>query len=170
MRYAYAVTHAETFSAVVRDAQPLIASLTSYASWLKTLGTVEEPRGIVFHDLASATTVFSEYVLPAWTNMSLIHLDPVIDDWKHIYLSALAPDLSGPTQALVADYYQSLDALEIATIAMPCACAPCRMSCIPTMLIEPVGSPCVNRFATSSSAALSERPRIMLKSYGALPA
>lgn len=43
MRYAYAVTHAETFSAVVRDAQPLIASLTSYARWLETLGTIEEP-------------------------------------------------------------------------------------------------------------------------------
>lgn len=117
MRYAYSVTQAETFSAVVRDAQPLIASLTSYARWLETLGTIKEPRGIVFHDLASATTVFSEYVLPAWTNLSLIHLDPVIDDWKHIYLSTLSPDMSGSTQALVAEYYQSLDALDIATIA-----------------------------------------------------
>jgi coenzyme F420-reducing hydrogenase alpha subunit len=59
MRYAHAVTQAETLSAVMRDAQALIASLTSYASWLETLGTVEAPRGIVFHDLASATTVFS---------------------------------------------------------------------------------------------------------------
>ena len=116
MRYAYAVTQTETFSAVVRDAQSLIASLTSYARWLETLGTVEEPRGIVFHDLASATTVFSDHVLPAWTNLSLIHLDPVIDDWKQIYLSALSPEMSGPTQALVAEYYQSLDALDIATI------------------------------------------------------
>ena len=116
MRYAYAVTRTENFSAVVRDAQPLIASLTSYASWLETLGTVEAPRGMVFHDLASATTVFSEYVLPAWTNLSLIHLDPVIDDWKHIYLSTLSSDIPGQTQALVAEYYQSLDALDIATI------------------------------------------------------
>ncbi len=116
MRYAYAVTQAETLSTVVRDAQPLITSLTSYGRWLETLGTVEEPRGIVFHDLASATTVFSEFVLPAWTNQALIHLDPVIDDWKQIYLSALSPGMPGPTQTLVADYYQSLDALDIATI------------------------------------------------------
>ena len=116
MRYAYAVTQTDTFSPVVRDAQLLITSLDSYASWLETLGSVDEPRGIVFHDLASATTVFSDYVLPAWTNLSLIHLDPVIDDWKQIYLSALAPDMPGPTQALVAEYYQSLDALDIATI------------------------------------------------------
>jgi hypothetical protein len=71
---------------------------------------------LAFLHLASATTVFSEYVLPAWTNLSLIHLDPVIADWKQIYLSALSPDMSGSIQALVADYYQSLDALDIATI------------------------------------------------------
>ncbi len=117
MRYAYAVTQTETLAAVVRDAQPIIASLASYTTWLETLGTVEAPRGMVFHDLASATTVFSEYVLPAWTNLSLIHLDPVIDDWKQIYLAALASDMPGPTQALAAEYYQSLDALDVAAIA-----------------------------------------------------
>ena len=116
MRYAYAVTQAETFSAVVRDAQPLIVALTAYSQWLETLGAVDEPRGIVFHDLTSATTVFSTLVLPAWTDLTLIHRDPVLDDWKQIYLSALSPDMSGPTQALVAEYYQSLDVLDIATI------------------------------------------------------
>lgn len=116
MRYAYAATQAETCSAVVRDAQPLMASLTDYLRWLETLGAVEEPRGIVFHDLASATTVFSTHVLPAWTDRRLIHLDPVIDDWKQIYLSALSPGIAPPAQTLIEEYYQSLDHLDIATI------------------------------------------------------
>jgi hypothetical protein len=117
MRYAYAVTQAETFSAVVRDAQPLIAALTAYSQWLETLGAVDEPRGIVFHDLTSATTVFSTLVLPAWTDLTLIHLDPVLDDWKQIFLSALASGMPRATQVLVEDYYQTLETVDIATIA-----------------------------------------------------
>ena len=117
MRYAYAVTQAETISAVVRDAQPLIAALTAYSQWLETLGAVDEPRGIVFHDLASATTVFSTLVLPAWTDLTLIHLDPVLDDWKQIFLSALASGMPGATQVLVEDYYQTLETVDVATIA-----------------------------------------------------
>lgn len=116
MHYAYAVTRPESFSAVWKDAQPLIAPLTDYLSWLRQLGAVEEPRGIVFHDLASATTVFSTHVLPAWTNLSLIHLDPVVHDWKQIYLSALSTGMPPSSQQFVEDYYQSLDSLDIATI------------------------------------------------------
>ena len=116
MRYAYAVTRPETFSIVWQDSQLLIASLTDYLEWLRHLGTVTEPHGIVFHDLASATTVFSNHVLPAWTNLLLIHLDPVVNDWKDIYLSALSSGMSPSTPREVEAYYQSLDILDIATI------------------------------------------------------
>ncbi len=94
MHYAYAVTQPESLPAVYEGGQKLADAITGYLVWLQTLGEVEEPRGIVFHDFDSATTVFSTHILPAWTDDALIHIDPLVGVWRRIYLSALTEWLS----------------------------------------------------------------------------
>jgi hypothetical protein len=116
MRYAYAVAQPESWSAVFESGQGLIENITHYLAWLQTLGPVEEPRGIVFHDLDAATTIFSTNVLPAWTDDALVHLDPLVSDWKQIYLSALTSGMPSLLQQLVRGYYESLDRADVATI------------------------------------------------------
>lgn len=116
MRYAYTVTQPESWQAVFESGQRLTEPLTGYLAWLQTLGAVTPPRGIVFHDFDSATTIFSTHVLPAWTDLSLIHMDPLVEDWKRIYLSALTEEMPASLQARVRAYYESLDRLDIATI------------------------------------------------------
>ena len=116
MHYAYAVTRPESLPAVFEGGQKLTDAITGYLVWLQTLGEVEEPRGIVFHDFDSATTIFSTHVLPAWTDHELIHIDPLVDDWRHIYLSALTEGLSPSIQTLIRSYYDSLNYSDVATI------------------------------------------------------
>lgn len=116
MHYAYAITRPASWQAVFESGQRLNEPLTTYLAWLQTLGPVAPPRGVVFHDFDSATTVSSTHVLPAWTDLSLIHLDPLVEDWKRIYLSTLTQDMPAALQASVRDYYASLDYLDVATI------------------------------------------------------
>jgi hypothetical protein len=116
MKYAYAVTQPESWPLVFGSGQRLIDESNSYLAWLRTLGEVNQPRGIVFHDLDSATRVFSTYALPAWTDHGLVHVDPIIDDWKRIYLSTLTPEIPPVQYALIRNYYESLEQSDVATI------------------------------------------------------
>lgn len=93
-----------------------MASLSDdYLSLLKGIAAVNEPRGIIFH-VDSATKVFSDHVLPVWANGEFIHIDPLIDDWKRILISASSSDMPSNVRALVMNYYSSLNIHDVATI------------------------------------------------------
>ncbi len=65
------------------------------------------PKGIVFHDLESATQVYSNIPMPAYTSRDLIHITPLIDVWKNIFLSVTEGKVLEKAQR----YYKQLNSL-----------------------------------------------------------
>lgn len=94
-----------------------MSSITDqYLTFLKGVTTVHEPRGVVFHDFYSTTKVFSGHPLPAWTSDELIHVDPIVLDWKRIFLSAVSENTPNEIRSEVESYYSTLDLQDMATI------------------------------------------------------
>ena len=77
MRYAVSVTDTKKAEVIERSGRELLTFLESYQAALNKMTIIEEPpRGIVFHDLESATKLYSTIPLPAYTSRDLIHLTP----------------------------------------------------------------------------------------------
>lgn len=116
MLYSYAATSGDIWSEVHNQGRALGSITDQYLTFLKEMATVHEPRGIVFHDFDSAIKVFSDHPLPAWTSGELIHVDPIVLDWKRIFLSAVSENTPNEIRAQVENYYSTLDLRDVATI------------------------------------------------------
>ena len=111
MNYAVSVTDTTKTNEIEKSGLQLLAFLDTYKSALQEITTVEEPpRGIVFHDLESATKLYSTIPLPAYTSRDLIHLTPLLDTWKDIYLSTVKDVKEA------ADYYENLEMVDVAEL------------------------------------------------------
>ena len=111
MNYAVSVTDTTKTKEIEESGLQLLTFLDTYRSALKEVATIEEPpRGIVFHDLESATKLYSTIPLPAYTSRDLIHLTPLVETWKDIYLTTT----NGVNEA--EDYYRNLEMVDIAEL------------------------------------------------------
>ncbi|WP_226658858.1 hypothetical protein [Pseudalkalibacillus hwajinpoensis] len=112
MKYAVSVTDTKKTEEIERSGLELLAVLESYQVSLNNITSIEEqPRGMIFHDLESATKLYSTIPLPAYTSRDLIHLTPLLETWKDIYLTTT----NGVKEA--EDYYRNLEIVDVAEIA-----------------------------------------------------
>ncbi|QHT46370.1 hypothetical protein M662_07640 [Bacillus sp. SB49] len=111
MEYAVSVTDTSYTEEIEKNGRLLLEKLTHFSRSLESITTFGTPRGIIFHDLKSATELYSTIPLPAYTSRDLIHINPLIDTWKDIFLST--------TRGLVKakQYYNDLSMDDIAVIA-----------------------------------------------------
>ncbi|MFD2922891.1 hypothetical protein [Halobacillus naozhouensis] len=113
MKYAVSVTDTSYVKEIEESGKKIIESLTNFANDLKKFTTFEDPRGIVFHDLKSATELYSEIPLPAYTSRDLIHLNPLTEVWRDIFLASTR----GKDVTKAVEYYSSLEEVDVAMIA-----------------------------------------------------
>lgn len=111
MEYAVSITDTSCAEKIERNGLILLEKLNEFSRSLEAITTFESPRGIIFHDLKSATELYSTIPLPAYTSRDLIHINPLIDTWKDIFLST--------TRGLrkAEKYYNELSIDDIAVIA-----------------------------------------------------
>ncbi|SFF97316.1 hypothetical protein SAMN05216353_11669 [Halobacillus alkaliphilus] len=111
MEYAVSITDMSYAEEIERNGLLLLEKLNHFSLSLEAITTFGSPRGIIFHDLKSATELYSTIPLPAYTSRDLIHINPLIDTWKDIFLST--------TRGLIKaeQYYKHLSIDDIAVIA-----------------------------------------------------
>ncbi|MFG6115750.1 hypothetical protein ACGTN9_11205 [Halobacillus sp. MO56] len=111
MEYAVSVTNTSYTEEIERYGLLLLEKLNHFSRSLEAITTFGSPRGIIFHDLKSATELYSTIPLQAYTSRDLIHINPLIDTWKDIFLST--------TRGLInaEQYYKNLSLEDIAVIA-----------------------------------------------------
>jgi hypothetical protein len=112
MNYAVSITDTKKTEEIEQSGLTVLNYLEYYHESLNQITSIEEPpRGIVFHDLESATKLYSTIPLPAYTSRDLIHLTPLLETWKQIYLKTT----NGVKEA--EDYYRNLEMVDVAEIA-----------------------------------------------------
>lgn len=109
MKYAVSVTETAQAKSIETAGKSLLDHLSEYAKSLEKVTTFEYPRGVVFHDLQSATELYSTIPIPAYTSRDLIHIDPRVETWKAIFLSTA-------THSTAVEYYNNLDTTDVAAI------------------------------------------------------
>lgn len=113
MKYAVSVTNTSYVKELEENGIHLIKHLNTFSESLKEFTSFENPRGIVFHDLKSATELFSDIPLPAYTSRELIHINPLIEVWKDIFMATVKNKNSSKPKR----YYSSLELIDVAVIA-----------------------------------------------------
>lgn len=113
MNYAVSVTNTLYVKELEESGIELIELLNTFSESLKELTSFANPRGIVFHDLKSATEIFSDIPLPAYTSRELIHINPLVEIWKDIFMSSVKNKKSLKPER----YYSSLELVDVAVIA-----------------------------------------------------
>ncbi|UOQ95006.1 hypothetical protein MUO14_08795 [Halobacillus shinanisalinarum] len=113
MRYAVSVTDTTYIKEIEESGISLNERLADFAKSLEEITSFEKPRGIVFHDLKSATELYSEISLPAYTSRDLIHINPLTEVWKDIFLKSAR----GKSVTKAELYYSSLEDMDVAIIA-----------------------------------------------------
>lgn len=111
MKYAVSVTDTSHVQSIEKSGKLMLEELERFSEQLRTISSYESPRGIVFHDVPSATELYSTIPLPAYTSRDLIHLHPVVETWKELY----RPSAAGVPEA--ERYYDSLTVKDVAVIA-----------------------------------------------------
>jgi len=113
MKYAISVTDTSRTKEIENNGLKIIDLLKNFSLFLGQITNFDNPRGIVFHDLESATELYSTSPLPAYTSRDLIHITPLVKTWRDLFLSTTKDiDVKKATE-----YYMSLDLTDIATIA-----------------------------------------------------
>ncbi|WP_377890768.1 hypothetical protein [Alkalihalobacillus sp. R86527] len=112
MQYAISVTDTSKVSDIEKHGVKIIEALKDYSKLLEDITSFEAPRGIVFHDLQSATELYSDIPIPAYTSRDLIHMNPEPSVWRDILLSTVQGQMDQ-----VETYYSSTDLLDVASIA-----------------------------------------------------
>jgi hypothetical protein len=111
MRYGVSVTNTSEVQEIEKSGLLLLEKLVQFSKSLKQIASFQSPRGIIFHDITSATQLYSTIPLPAYTSRDLIHITPLVETWKGIYISTT----SGVEVAK--KYYYELDIDDVAVIA-----------------------------------------------------
>ncbi|MEW4327094.1 hypothetical protein Q0N12_10505 [Rossellomorea marisflavi] len=111
MKYGISVTDTSEVKKIEESGLQLVDKLVAFSESLNEIASFQSPRGIIFHDLASATQLYSTVPLPAYTSRDLIHITPLVETWKGIYLSTT----NGVEVAET--YYSELDMDDVAVIA-----------------------------------------------------
>ncbi|KGX89724.1 hypothetical protein N781_15970 [Pontibacillus halophilus JSM 076056 = DSM 19796] len=111
MKYGVSVMDTSLVGEIEESGRLVLGRLEQFAEQLRSVTTFQEPRGIVFHDYDSATTLFSTIPLPAYTSRDLIHMTPTIETWKQIYLT------SAKGTQKVTHYYNHLELDDVVEIA-----------------------------------------------------
>lgn len=111
MKYGISVTDTSEVKRIEESGLQLLDKLVAFSESLNEIASFQSPRGIIFHDVASATQLYSTVPLPAYTSRDLIHITPLVETWKGIYLSTT----NGVEVAET--YYSELDMDDVAVIA-----------------------------------------------------
>ncbi|VXB15953.1 conserved hypothetical protein [Bacillus sp. 349Y] len=111
MKYGISVTDTSEVKKIEESGLELVDKLVAFSESLNEIASFQSPRGIIFHDLPSATQLYSTVPLPAYTSRDLIHITPLVDTWKGIYLSTT----NGVEVAET--YYSALALDDVAVIA-----------------------------------------------------
>lgn len=112
MQYAISVTDTLNVETIEAQGLQVIEVLKEFSVALKDITSFEAPRGIVFHDLKSATELYSDIPIPAYTSRDLIHLSPDPAVWKELFLSTVKEGMEHAEA-----YYSSTNHLDVAAIA-----------------------------------------------------
>lgn len=112
MRYAISVTDTSKVNDIENDGLKVIELIMDYAKSLEEITSFDAPRGIVFHDLKSATELYSDIPIPAYTSRDLIHMSPDPSVWTELFLSTVGGEMER-----VERYYNKTDILDVAAIA-----------------------------------------------------
>lgn len=113
MNYAVSVTDAKKAVEIEKSGFEIMKHLENFAEQLVKITSYEKPRGIIYHDLSSATELYSTIPLPAYTSRNLIHIHPQTEVWRRIYLRSIEGKDIPPAES----YYKSLEPLDVAIIA-----------------------------------------------------
>ncbi|MFC4560161.1 hypothetical protein ACFO3D_18550 [Virgibacillus kekensis] len=112
MKYGVSVKDTSKVNEIEASGLALLTELNDFADSLKAIISIEEPpRGIIFHDLESATKLYSTIPLPAYTSRDLIHITPLVETWKEIFLASAG----GVDEAV--EYYNNLELADVVEIA-----------------------------------------------------
>ncbi len=113
MNHAFSVADPEMIEDVSQKGLAAKPFVLKYAKILDQIWEVIPPKGIIFHDYLSATEVFANTPLPAYTSRRLIHVCPVENVWEDIFLNAAAEC----RQLNVELFYKTLSSVDMAVIA-----------------------------------------------------
>ncbi len=112
MKVAYSVTDPANLDNVVLHGNQLSEFMEKFKAKISEVGKVKEPKGIIYHDFKSASSVYSDTPLPAYTSRELIHICPELGVWKRIYLDAILNSNCKGAQR----YFKELNLTDIASI------------------------------------------------------
>lgn len=108
MKYAVSVTDTTHIQSHEKSGKLILEELERFYEHPRSISPYESPLGIVFHNVASATGLYST---PTYTSRDLIHVHPVVETWKELYRLSAA----GVPEA--EEYYNSLTVKDVAVIA-----------------------------------------------------
>jgi hypothetical protein len=111
VKYGISVTDTLKVREIEENGILLLEKLSSFSSSLSRICSFRQPRGIIFHDMNSATELYSTIPLPAYTSRDLIHITPLIETWRELYLSTSEGVEAATT------YYKELSLDDITVIA-----------------------------------------------------
>jgi hypothetical protein len=111
VKYGVSVTDTLRVKEIEENGILLLEKLSYFSSSLSRICSFQQPRGIIFHDMKSATELYSTIPLPAYTSRDLIHITPLVETWRKLFLSTS----DGVEEAT--DYYKELSLNDVAVIA-----------------------------------------------------
>ncbi|XXM73160.1 hypothetical protein ACQ0QQ_04470 [Lysinibacillus sphaericus] len=111
MKYGVSVTDTLRVKEIEENGLLLLEKLSEFSNSLSRICSFKQPRGIIFHDMNSATELYSTIPLPAYTSRDLIHITPLVDTWRKLFLTTS----EGIEEATT--YYKELSMDDIAVIA-----------------------------------------------------
>ena len=101
MKQIYAFENKTVYEKYEHDIEMLNAKFDRYKNILiREFELMELPKAIVWTSSEHATTVFSRFPVPAFTNQDTIYMTPSVDEWREFYLSQLE-GFSGHIERLV---------------------------------------------------------------------
>jgi hypothetical protein len=111
VKYGVSITDTSKVQEIEKSGLEMLEKLVQFSSSLNEIASFQSPRGIIFHDLTSATQLYSTIPLPAYTSRDLIHITPLVETWKDIYISTTKG------VEVAKKYYSELDMDDVAVIA-----------------------------------------------------
>ena len=94
IKQIFAFETKEEYTRYADDIKRLMEKFQQYETFLKgNFQLIHMPKSIVWTSSELATTVFSNFPVPAFTNQHTIYITPIVEEWRAFYLSQLENEL-----------------------------------------------------------------------------
>lgn len=105
MKNIFAFESIEEIQSYSADIEQLNEKLNAYQALLeKEFGLEDVPQAIVWTSKKTATTIFSNFPVPAFTNEVRICMSPSVQEWRELYLT----QLEGQHNERIEKYYNEI--------------------------------------------------------------